>query len=527
MWRASSATCTASSCSDLPEVRVDRARRTGPGRRARPARSRPGRSSPAPPRPRRRPAARTGASHGTAVCGSHWRGGGLGVQVGRDVGPDAGRGRPGRTGPAGPPASTQRARGRRAPTARAGGRSAPTAGPARPAPRRASGRRPPTRRTTHRDRSPRSPRSGHSTRWPPAATPGGQVDAPAPGRGRRPPADHRAAARRRARCTSRCAPRSKPEVAQGRRRDRAVTAVVRGRHPPVGVVEAAARRPPPRAARSPSVPALPPRRQPLQVEQRTHLRVGVRHAEQQRRRTEPTARSDAGAADRHVAVVVASRSAPRSGCAGRAACPPERTARWLRVDHAGGVDLPGDQGAGRVALAADVVAVQADAHVEATHRDVVAGSQPRRPRGGRAGSAWPAESRSRPTATTRPARSATVHDRRVRPHHHDRGEVAGRCRASSSARTDRAGAPPPGARPAPRPAGSSRPRGSGRRRRSLDLALVVASSRTKSNVQAAAREPARGSLPRWSPPSGRRPPRPAERSARPSALGLVEQRQAR
>ena len=42
----------------------------------------------------------------------------------------------------------------------------------------------------------------------------------------------------------------------------------------------------------------------------------------------------------------------------------------VAVDHAGGVDLAGGQGAGRVPLPADVVAVEADADVEAADLEV-------------------------------------------------------------------------------------------------------------------------------------------------------------
>ena len=48
----------------------------------------------------------------------------------------------------------------------------------------------------------------------------------------------------------------------------------------------------------------------------------------------------------------------------------------VAVDHARGVDLAGDERAGGVALAADVVAVETDADVEAPNVEVAAGSRP-------------------------------------------------------------------------------------------------------------------------------------------------------
>ena len=47
------------------------------------------------------------------------------------------------------------------------------------------------------------------------------------------------------------------------------------------------------------------------------------------------------------------------------------------VDHAGGIDLAGGEGAGRVAFAADVVAVQADADIEPAYLQVTAWPQTR------------------------------------------------------------------------------------------------------------------------------------------------------
>ena len=128
----------------------------------------------------------------------------------------------------------------------------------------------------------------------------------------------------------------------------------------------------------------------------------------------------------------------------------------VAVDHARGVDLAGQQRAGRVPFAADVVAVQPDADVEPPHREVRAG-RARACAGASAAAASPGASRPRPTPTVLPAVGRRL-DRRCRRAR--RRPTSGRGRVSRIARArdlDRPARSPGGAR-APTPAASSRPR---------------------------------------------------------------------
>ena len=176
--------------------------------------------------------------------------------------------------------------------------------------------------------------------------------------------------------------------------------------------------------------------------------------------------------DRHVAVVVAAPVWARIRvAAGRERALVART-QVVAVDHARGVDLARDERPRRVALAADVVAVQPDADVEAAHarrRGRARGPRARRwqrdQRGLRA-------SRPRPSRRVRPACSAdatvglsartTTTDVRSR----SVSRIVSACDRSPAA-------PAEAHRCAPRRAASSTPRRCGPADEVLDLALVV------------------------------------------------------
>ena len=134
--------------------------------------------------------------------------------------------------------------------------------------------------------------------------------------------------------------------------------------------------------------------------------IGVRHPEQ--KLGEAGELAGVGTRPgRHRAVVVRRPVlASTWTSAGQHALLPEQ--QQVAVDHAGGVDLSGGERASSVALAADVVAVQADADVEALDGNVVAGLQ--RPAGAAVAgeSAWPAASRwRRSRSCARAGRRAT------------------------------------------------------------------------------------------------------------------------
>src|SRR5580704_10554945 len=156
-----------------------------------------------------------------------------------------------------------------------------------------------------------------------------------------------------ARSTSRCPPSSRP------RPSRSVVARTDGA---LGVVEAGLVD----GALELRV-ALQARRQPLfepfQVQQRAQVLVAVVHAEQQLAKALGQ-RVVGGRPRGHRAMVVRRRLREDPDRAGRQdALPAEQ--QQVRVDHAGRVYRVGaEQGAGRVALAADMVAVQPDADVE-------------------------------------------------------------------------------------------------------------------------------------------------------------------
>ena len=153
----------------------------------------------------------------------------------------------------------------------------------------------------------------------------------------------------------------------------------------------------------------------------------------------------------------------RRGVAGSEAFAREREA--VAVDHARGVDRAGEQRLHRVALAADVIAVLADAARR--------GARPRRLDARRSASASSGISvacgeSAAPTPTRLPRRSRERRDRAVGAHEHDARQIAvgvahrdrlrrgraaprGRSRSTRAAsstrrRSRRAGAPRPGAR---------------------------------------------------------------------------------
>ena len=107
----------------------------------------------------------------------------------------------------------------------------------------------------------------------------------------------------------------------------------------------------------------------------------------------------------HRAVVVRRRLRQHPDRAGRQH-PLAAEQQQVRVDHAGRVHpvggVGGEQRAGRVPLAADVVAVQPDADVEAPHRDVGTGNEARPTAAATAAAGWPAA--SPPRRSPRPAR---------------------------------------------------------------------------------------------------------------------------
>ena len=193
------------------------------------------------------------------------------------------------------------------------------------------------------------------------------------------------------------------------------------------------RRRPARVARSPPGAAGSHCLSPSRSSSGRSVRVAVVHAEQQLAEALVSVRVG-GRARGHVAVVVRRRLGEDPDRAGRQdALPAEQ--QQVRVDHAGGVHLAGaEQGAGRVALAADVVAVQPDADVEAADGHVAvgirpAGAGPRRA-AATAAAAWPAVSRRRRCATVRPRRSASDWTGESARTDDDRRAGRGRCRAS-------------------------------------------------------------------------------------------------
>ena len=88
--------------------------------------------------------------------------------------------------------------------------------------------------------------------------------------------------------------------------------------------------------------------------------------------------------------------------------PSRRKGQVVAVDHARRVDLAADQRARRVAFAADVVAVQTHADVEAADREVPSGLQARRSQMCASGSSVAWGESTAPTPTVLPRRSASV-----------------------------------------------------------------------------------------------------------------------
>ena len=171
------------------------------------------------------------------------------------------------------------------------------------------------------------------------------------------------------------------------------------------------------------MPSRQPLLEPLEVEQRSHRGVGVRHREQQLAEASTSAAAACVGDDRHVAVVVAARSARSTRVAPAGSVPSLVNARWFAVDHARRVDLAGHERPGRVALAADVVTVQPDADVEAPHGRSRARLEP----GGAqvaSGINVACGESTAPVPTTVPRRSADRLDVAVGAHDDDRREVA-------------------------------------------------------------------------------------------------------
>ena len=130
-WRASSATCTASSCTTSRKCGWTRPRKTG-GHDERGLLVLDEVGHDLDDRVLDVVGSVDAASQSMAVAGSHWLRGGLGVEPGRDVGPHASR-RRGRSASGGPPASTSAPRAARP---HVGGRRSAAGAVGRPAPHR-------------------------------------------------------------------------------------------------------------------------------------------------------------------------------------------------------------------------------------------------------------------------------------------------------------------------------------------------------------------------------------------------------
>ena len=287
----------------------------------------------------------------------------------------------------GPPASSSAPR---APSPhRAGGRLLSAdgrAGPARSAPNQRSSSADP--RTTTATSSSASPRSGAFDPVAPATTPGGQVHA----QRRVAPGDRQPAAGRQpgqGALHQQVRAPAEAQVTQVERRRPASRSrpVVRGRHPPVGGVETAGRRPP--SARA-SYPVVRPSCQAVSPSRSSSGRT-CGSAYDMPSSSVPKSRtpSDSGCADRHVAVVVAVRSAPRSGCPRAVACPPGRTpGGWRRSCRRRRPPRPPGRGPRRVRRRCGRRAGRHRRRSGVRRR-----STPARRRGGPAGSASPVDCR--------------------------------------------------------------------------------------------------------------------------------------